>query len=352
MRKLRFAIIGCGQIAQRHAEHINNVGKLQAVCDVIIDRAWNLQEKYGGDEVVKDIMACSCIDTLLKYGKRIDVVSVCTPNYLHAEHAIKALQAGCHVLCEKPMALSVGDCRRMIAEAKKANKRLLVVKQNRFNPPIQKVKQMIDEDKLGTIFSIQLNCFWNRNPGYYRDSDWRGKKSMDGGTLFTQYSHFIDLLHWMIGDVREVYAMSDNFAHRDAIEFEDTGVVILRFDSGALGTINYTVNTHSKNMEGSLTIFGSKGTVKIGGQYLNELEYQDIEGYEIKDLPKGNPANDYGKYIGSMSNHDKVYENVVDVLMNGAEMSANGNDGLKAVEIISRIYHRSLVAGDKEDKIG
>lgn len=352
MKKLKFAIIGCGQIAQRHAEHINNMGKLQAVCDIKIERAWNLQEKYSGDEIVKDVMACSSIDTLLKYGKRIDVVSICTPNYLHAEHAIKALQAGCHVLCEKPMAITVSDCKSMIAEAKKRDRQLFVVKQNRFNPPIQKVKQMIDEGSLGTIFSIQLNCFWNRNFGYYRDSDWRGKKSMDGGTLFTQFSHFIDLLHWMIGDVKEAYAMNDNLAHQDVIEFEDTGVVILRFHNGVLGTINYTVNAHSKNMEGSLTIFGSKGTVKIGGQYLNELEYQDIEGYKIKDLPKGNPANDYGKYMGSMSNHDKVYKNVVDVLMNGAEMSANGDDGLKAVEIINRIYNNSLATSDKKGSVG
>jgi len=345
MKKLRFAIIGCGQIAQRHAEHIKNVGKLQAVCDIKIERAWNLQEKYGGNERLKDVLACSSVDQLLKYEKRIDVVSICTPNYLHAEHTIKALQSGRHVLCEKPMALSVGDCNRMIAEAKKANRRLFVVKQNRFNPPIQKVKQMIDQGKLGAIFSIQLNCFWNRNFKYYHDSDWRGDKDKDGGTLFTQFSHFIDLLHWMIGDVKEAYSMGHNFAHNDTIEFEDTGVVILRFSSGALGTINYTVNTHSKNMEGSLAIFGSKGTVKIGGQYLNELEYQDIEGYEIKDLPKGNPANDYGEYKGSMSNHDKVYENVVDVLMNGGKMTANGDDGLKAVEIIGRIYHSSRVEG-------
>lgn len=352
MKKLKFAIIGCGQIAQRHAEHINNVGKLQAVCDIKIERAWNLQEKYGGDEVVKDVVACSSIDTLLKYGKRMDVVSVCTPNYLHAEHALKALQAGYHVLCEKPMAITVSDCKDMIAEAKKRDRYLFVVKQNRFNPPIQTVKQMIDEGRLGVIFSIQLNCFWNRNFDYYRDSDWRGKKSMDGGTLFTQFSHFIDLLHWMIGDVKEAYAMNDNFAHQDVIEFEDTGVVILRFDNGALGTINYTVNAHSKNMEGSLAIFGSKGTVKIGGQYLNELEYQDIEGYEIKDLPKGNPANDYGEYMGSMSNHDKVYENVVDVLMNGTEMSANGDDGLKAVEIINRIYKNSLTTDGNKGSVG
>lgn len=355
MKRIKFAIIGCGEIAQRHAEHINNVGELQAVCDIKIEKAWKLQEKYGGNKNVKNVLACSSIDQLLKCAKRIDVVSVCTPNYLHAEHTIKALRAGFHVLCEKPMAITVKDCKEMIAEAKKAGHHLFVVKQNRFNPPVMKVKQLIDEGRLGKIFSIQLNCFWNRNSDYYRNSDWRGDKKMDGGTLFTQFSHFIDLLHWMIGDVIEVYSMLCNFKHPLTIQFEDTGVAILRFSNGAIGTINYTVNAHSKNMEGSITIFGDMGTVKIGGQYLNELEYQDIENYEIKDLPKGNSPNDYGYYVGSMSNHDKVYKNVKDVLIKGAKITANGDDGLKAIEIVSKIYHpllqKQVTKKEKNDEI-
>lgn len=332
MKKLKFAIVGCGQIAQRHAQHISNVGILSAVCDIKKERAEKLGKKY-------EAFWYSDIDDLLENEiKMLDVVSICTPNGLHASHTVKALRAGFHVLCEKPMALSVGECHQMVEWAKRAGKHLFVVKQNRFNPPVMKVKQLIDEGKLGKIFSVQLNCFWNRNQKYYIDSDWRGTKDMDGGTLFTQFSHFIDLLYWMIGDVKEVHSMCNSFAHVNVIEFEDTGVVILRFSNGVLGTINYTVNAHSKNMEGSLTIFGSKGTVKIGGQYLNELEYQDIEGYEIKDLPKGNPPNDYGHYVGSMSNHDRVYENVVDVLMNGSEIVADGVVGLKTVEIIEKIY--------------
>jgi predicted dehydrogenase len=162
--------------------------------------------------------------------------------------------------------------------------------------------------------------------------------ALDGGTLFTQFSHFIDLLYWMIGDVKKVYALTNNFLHKGMIEFEDTGVVALEFQSGAIGTINYTVNSTKKNMEGSLTLFGEKGTVKIGGQYLNELEYQCIDGYEIKDLPAGNAANNYGEYQGSMSNHDKVYQNLVDVLQNGGAISANSFEGLKTVEIIDKIY--------------
>jgi predicted dehydrogenase len=161
---------------------------------------------------------------------------------------------------------------------------------------------------------------------------------LDGGTLFTQFSHFIDLIYWMIGDVKQAKVYKKNFAHQNIIEFEDTGVVILEFENGVVGTINYTVNSFIKNMEGSLTIFGGKGTVKIGGQYLNELEYQQIQDHVIPLLPAGNKANEYGFYQGSMSNHDKAYKNLVDVINNNAAMAVGSHDGLKTVEIIEKIY--------------
>ncbi len=175
-------------------------------------------------------------DELLQKAKEVDVVAVCSPNGLHAQHTIAALQAGFHVLCEKPMALTVQDCGEMINAAERANKRLFIVKQNRFNPPIVAVKQLIEENRLGAIYSVQLNCFWNRNEEYYKNS-WKGTKDMDGGTLFTQFSHFIDLLYWMIGDVKEAHGYAGNFGHKDMIEFEDTGVVSLRFYNGAIGTV-------------------------------------------------------------------------------------------------------------------
>lgn len=331
MKKINFAIIGCGRIAQRHAEHINNNGNLVAVCDVSPEKADALASKY-------DAMAFYSIGDLLgAENLSIDVVSICSPNGLHAEHSIESLKAGYNVLCEKPMAISVTDCGDMIQAAEKANKRLFAIKQNRFNPPVSAVKQAIEEGKLGKIYSVQLSCFWNRNEDYYSNS-WKGTKDLDGGTLYTQFSHFIDLLYWMIGDVRNAYALTNNFAHKDIIEFEDTGVVALEFYNGALGTINYTVNSYGKNMEGSLTIFGEKGTVKIGGQYLNELEYQNIEGFKFENLPVGNTANNYGNYQGSMSNHDKIYENLVDVLSNGGSISTSAFEGLKTVEIIDKIY--------------
>jgi UDP-N-acetyl-2-amino-2-deoxyglucuronate dehydrogenase len=330
--KINFAIIGCGRIAQRHAEHISNYGTLVAVCDNIESKAIELASKY------KDVMHFKNMEDLLKADLSIDVVSICSPNGLHAEHSIKSLNAGFHVLCEKPLAINVHDCGEMIKAAEKANKRLFAIKQNRFNPPVNAVKEAINEGKLGKIYSLQLSCFWNRNSDYYSNS-WKGTKDVDGGTLYTQFSHFVDLLYWLVGDVKSVHAFTGNYAHQGIIEFEDTGVVALEFYNGAIGTINYTVNSYQKNMEGSLTIFAEKGSVKIGGQYLNELEYQNIEGYKIENLPEGNRPNNYGNYLGSMSNHDKVYQNLIDVLQNGGTITTNAFEALKTVEIIDKIYY-------------
>lgn len=327
---VKIALVGCGRIAQRHAQYAAEFGELVAVCDIDFYKAEDLAGQYKEVKAYKDIKA-------LLYDGGFDVVSVCTPNGLHAEHSIMALNAGCHVLCEKPMAISVADCGEMIKAAEKNNRRLFAVKQNRFNPPVSAVKNAIDDGVFGKIYSVQLSCFWNRNFDYYKGS-WKGTSNLDGGTLYTQFSHFVDLLYWLIGDVKKFYSLTSNFAHKEIIDFEDTGVVALEFYTGAIGTINYTVNSYSKNMEGSLTIFAEKGTVKIGGQYLNELEYQDVKGFVFDGLPEGNKANNYGTYQGSMSNHDLVYENMVDVLSNGGVISTSAFEGLKTVEFIDRIY--------------
>jgi len=332
LNKIKFGIIGCGRIAQRHAEHISRLGVLAAVCDTKLDRAAELGKKYN-------CRYYDNIDSLIANEKEIDILSICTPNGLHAAQTIKALEKGYNVLCEKPMALTVADCKLMIEAEKKNNKKMFIVKQNRYNPPIIELKKIIDQKLLGDIYSVQLNCFWNRPAQYYRDSDWKGTKDLDGGTLFTQFSHFIDLLYWLIGDIKEVKSYLKNFNLTGVIDFEDTGVVIAEFKSGVLGTINYTVNSFAKNMEGSLTVFGKNGTIKVGGQYLNVLEYQQIENYEIKDIKSSGPANNYGFYQGSMSNHDKVYENVIDVFTQNGKIATTGEEGLKTVEIIEKIYN-------------
>ncbi len=327
---LHFALIGCGRIASRHAEQMMRAGKLVAVCDIIPERADALAAQYN-------CTAFYSVDDLFAANTSAHVAAVCTPNGLHAAHTIAALEAGMHVICEKPMAIHSADCKAMMDAATQRGKKLFVVKQNRFNPPVAALKEVVHKEMLGAILSLQLNCFWNRDAAYYKDS-WKGTMAMDGGILFTQFSHFIDLLYWIFGDIKILAATTLNMAHKGVIEFEDTAVVTIQLNNGAPGSIHCTINSHKKNMEGSLTVFGEKGTVKIGGEYLNELEYQSIEDYTIENLPAGNRANEYGTYTGSMSNHDKAYKQVVEALQSTANITTNAHDAMKTVEIIENIY--------------
>jgi UDP-N-acetyl-2-amino-2-deoxyglucuronate dehydrogenase len=221
-----------------------------------------------------------------------------------------------------------------------------VVKQNRFNPPVQAVKQLIEDKRLGRIFSIAVNCYWNRNDWYYKSSDWKGKKALDGGTLFTQFSHFIDVIYYLLGDMQILHAQMANVNHRGLIEFEDTGVVsFLLKESNAPGVLHYTTAAFQQNMEGSITIFAENATIKIGGKYLNTIEYQATNGFDISDLPTSGPPNLYGEYEGSMSNHDKVIDNVIRSVEGKVEIMTNAYDGLKTVEIIENIYQSAMDNG-------
>ena len=328
----RFAIIGCGHIARRHAAQVATYGALDAVADIEHTRAIELAVQYGARPYPSAA-------EMLK-AEKPDIVSVCTPNGLHAQHAIMALEAGCHVLCEKPMSISRESGLQMIAAAEKSGKRLFVVKQNRYNPPVEAVKKLLDEKKLGAIHSFQVNCFWNRPVAYYKDS-WHGTPDLDGGILFTQFSHFIDLLYWLLGDVKAVQGLRSNFTHGASIAFEDTGIALLHLQNGAIGTLQYTVNSYQRNMEGSVSIFGERGTVKIGGQYLNNIDFFSVEGESAPVLPAGQPSNHYGFYEGSMSNHDKVYYHLVRALDNPGYRFVEAAEALKTVEIIEKIYAAS-----------
>lgn len=328
----QFAIIGCGHIARRHAAQIATYGLLQAVCDTVPFRAQELAGQYQARAYFSA--------AALFRSEKPDVVSICTPNGLHAEHAIMALEAGCHVLCEKPMSISRESGLRMMEAAQKAGKKLFVVKQNRYNPPVEAVKKLLDEKKLGRIHSFQVNCFWNRPVAYYTDS-WHGTRELDGGILFTQFSHFIDLLYWLLGEVEPVQGFRSNFMHGEAIAFEDTGVALLQLPTGAIGTLHYTVNSHQRNMEGSVTIFGERGTIKIGGQYLNNIDFFSVEGEPAPVLPAGRSANHYGFYEGSMSNHDKVYHHLIKALDDPGYRFVEAAEALKTVEIIEKIYATS-----------
>jgi len=327
---LRFAIVGCGKIAPRHAAETAKHGRLVAVCDIITKKADELAQSY-------DAKAYYSIDDLLQKEDEVDVVAICTPNGLHAEHSIKALQAGSHVLCEKPLCISSADGLKMIDTAKEKGKKLFVVKSTRYNPALVALKKCIEENRLGTVYSFQLNCFWNRPAAYYAHS-WKGDGLLDGGTLYTQFSHYIDALLWLLGDIKTITGFRKNFAHQHIIEFEDSGIVAIEMDKGMIGGLNWSVNTFQKNMEVSLSIIAEKGSLYIGGEYMNKIGYQLIEGYEL-DIPGDGNANDYGFYKGSMSNHDKIYDNLVKVLSDSDHPFANARDGLKTVETIERIYN-------------
>jgi UDP-N-acetyl-2-amino-2-deoxyglucuronate dehydrogenase len=327
---VQFAIVGCGRIAERHALNIIKIGSLVAVCDIIAAKADALSSKYN-------CKAYYSLADLLQQEKNLQVAAICTPNGLHALHTIECLWAGLHVLCEKPLSIKTADAKAMIDAANEAGRNLFVVKQNRYNPPVVEVKKLLDANQLGRIYSFQINCFWNRPPLYYKDT-WRGTRELDGGTLYTQFSHFIDLLYWMLGDVENVKSILKNYGHPQ-IAIEDTGMVLFEMKSGVTGTLNYTVNTYKKNMEGSFTIFAEKGTVKIGGEYLNVLEYEMIEDHAVPKLHPSQAANDYGFYQGSMSNHDKVYGELLNALKENKHTMPNAEEGLKTVEIIEMIYN-------------
>jgi predicted dehydrogenase len=280
----------------------------------------------------------SSIEELLSSDLEIDVINIATPNGFHAQHALYALQHQKHIVVEKPMALNKADAEQVIYKALQVHRHVFAVMQNRYSPPSIWVKQMIDSKKLGKIYLVQLNCFWNRDQRYYKPGSWHGKKDLDGGTLFTQFSHFIDILYWLFGDIENIKGSFHDFNHATLTDFEDTGVVTFDFLNGGSGVLSFSTSIWDKNLESSMTIIGEKGSIKIGGQYMDKVEYCHVQDYVMPELAPTNPGNDYGAYKGSAQNHNYVIDNVVDVINNRASITTNALEGLKIVDIIERIY--------------
>jgi UDP-N-acetyl-2-amino-2-deoxyglucuronate dehydrogenase len=328
----QFALVGCGRIGSRHAEQIHSKAKLAAVCDTNRERAEDFGRRYGA-------RVYDNIDALLASEPGVEVVSVCTPNGLHAEHCIKSLQAYRHVLCEKPLCLTSAGAWEMLNTSHFFRRQLHIVKQNRYNAPVQYVKSLLDSGALGRILSFQLNCFWQRPDSYY-NGDWHGDQHLDGGLLYTQFSHFIDLLYWYLGDITSAQGFRANHGMRRHLHTEDTGMALLQTADGVGGTLHYTINSGERNREGSLTLFGERGSVKIGGEYLNKLEWISLPDAPPFEEGMGG-ANDYGTYTGSMSNHHLVYDDLLRAL--GGERNALPTilEAVKTVEIIERIYRYS-----------
>lgn len=341
MRTVRFAILGCGKIGSRHAAKLQEVegAELVAVCDEIPERAEALAAQYG-------CKAYGSLEELLA-DEEVDFINVCTPSGLHAEHAIASLRGGRHVLSEKPMALTEADARRMVAVAEEAGRMLFVVKQNRYNPPVRLLLGLMEEGRLGTPLSCTVNVVWNRDEAYYASDPWRGTRDLDGGTLYTQASHFADLMLLLMGAPSSLYAMMRT--NKPGIDVEDTGVIAVAFENGAVGSFNYTACASKENREGSMVFVFSNATVKVGGQYLNTIEYFHADGsdaYEIED--EGVEANDYGTYRGSMSNHHKVFADIAR-LWNDPEARTRlvpGSEGVDAVRFMEKAHESA-----REDKV-
>ena len=333
--KIKFAVIGCGHIGKRHAEMIrrNNESELVALVDI------KDPSGLGIDEY--NVPFFSSIDALLASPiiDQIDVINIASPNGFHAEHALMALDAKKHVVIEKPMALSRQDAEKVIYKSLHVHKQVFAVMQNRYSPPSVWIKELLSSGQLGKIFMMQLNCYWNRDDRYYKQDSWHGKRDLDGGTLFTQFSHFIDLMYWLFGDIQNIQSRFANFNHSHSTEFkEDSGIINFEFVNGGLGCLNFSTSIWDKNLESSMTIIAEHGSVKIGGQYMDKVEVCHVKDYTLPELPPTNPGNDYGAYKGSAANHHFIIENVVDVLKNRSTITTNALEGLKVVDIIERMY--------------
>ncbi|MBO9634037.1 MAG: Gfo/Idh/MocA family oxidoreductase [Chitinophagaceae bacterium] len=330
---IKFAVAGCGHIGKRHAAMIANNAEceLVALCDARPKEVLKLDNH-------SDVPFYSSLDDLISANHNIDVLCIATPNGLHEEMALKGLQNGYHVVIEKPMSLSKAGCERIIYEALHHHKQVFCVMQNRYSPPSVWLKDILRKKLLGEIFMVQVNCYWNRDGRYYVKDSWHGSKDLDGGTLFTQFSHFIDIMFWLFGDIQNIQARFHSFNHTDLTEFEDSGLVTFDFVNGGSGCLNFSTSVWNTNLESSITIIGENGTVKVGGQYMNEVEYCNIKDYTMPELPPSNPPNDYGPYKGSAANHHYIFENVVDVIKGRAPITTNALEGLKVVEIIEKIY--------------
>jgi UDP-N-acetyl-2-amino-2-deoxyglucuronate dehydrogenase len=336
MNKVNFAVVGCGHIGKRHAEMIsrNDHSSLVALVDVKPQVELQLAEYQNTSffNSIHDLLTS-------EVGNKVDVVNIASPNGFHAEQAMACLAAGKHVVIEKPMALNKQDAEKVIYKALQMHKQVFCVMQNRYSPPSEWIKKVIESGKLGKVFMVQLNCYWNRDERYYKKDSWHGKTDLDGGTLYTQFSHFIDLMYWLFGDISDVRSRFANFNHHGITELsEDSGIINFEFVDGGIGCLNFSTSIWNSNLESSMTIVAEYGSVKIGGQYMDKVEVCNIRDYQMPELAATNPGNDYGAYKGSAANHHFVIENVIDVLTKNQTITTNALEGLKVVDIIERIY--------------
>jgi UDP-N-acetyl-2-amino-2-deoxyglucuronate dehydrogenase len=338
-RPVRIALVGCGRISRNHLDAIRDLDGLElaAVCDVDKARA-----KAAGE--ANDVPWFVSYEELLRSSIPFDAVTLCTPSGLHPRHGIAAAAAGKHVISEKPMATRLEEADALVEACDRAAVHLFVVKQNRLNPPIRLLKQAVDKGRFGRIYMANCTVRWTRPQDYYDQAPWRGTWEFDGGAFMNQASHYVDLIQWIIGPVESVVAKTATLARR--IETEDSGAAVLRFRTGALGVIEVTMLTYPRNLEGSITVLGEKGTVRIGGTAVNRIERWDFADYDDDDktaeqlMGAADPASVYG------SGHLGYYQNLLTVLRGEAMPDTDGRAGRKSLELILGIYESAKTGRD------
>lgn len=337
MKTVKIGLIGCGRISKNHLDAVSQIPEAEfvAVCDLVEEKMQAVAENYG----IKNLY--NNYQDMLE-NEKLDLVSICTPSGLHPQMGIDVAKHKINVLTEKPMATNIELADALIRACDQNKVKLFVVKQNRLNATMQLLKRAIDKGRFGRIYLAESNVFWQRPQSYYDAEKWRGTWEFDGGAFMNQASHYVDALYWLLGNVDSVMAYTATMARR--IEAEDTGCAILHFRNGIIATINVTMLTYPKNFEGSITIIGEKGTVKIGGVAVNKIEKWEFEDYDDDDRiaqdANYQPPNVYG------FGHNPYYRNVIDVLLGKDVPSTDGRDGRKSVEIIQAIY-RSAKTGKR-----
>lgn len=328
-RRIRFAVVGCGRISSNHfgaLQKHSDRADLVAVCDTDAKALAEAVQKTGA----KGFRSLDC----LLAESDADVVVLATPSGLHPAQAIQCAEAGRHVVTEKPMGTRWADAKRMVAACDAAGRRLFVVKQNRRNATLKLLKQAVEKNRFGRIYMATINVFWQRPQEYYDSAAWRGTWEFDGGAFMNQASHYVDLLDWLIGPLESVFAYTATLA-RD-IEVEDTGVLAVRWRNGALGSMNVTMLTYPKNLEGTITILGEKGTVRIGGLAVNEIQQWQFADYQPEDDNVRQANYETTSVYGF--GHPLYYDNVIKVMRGEAEPETDGREGLKSLEVMIATY--------------
>ena len=329
-RRIRFGLVGCGRISANHIAAIEAHGEraeLVAVCDVAGDRLEATRVQTGA-------AAYDSIEGLLAHEPAVDAVILATPSGLHAAQAIACAAAGRHVVTEKPMATRWQDGKAMVHACDSAGVHLFVVKQNRRNPTLQLVKRAMQKHRFGKVYMVNVNVFWSRPQSYYDSAPWRGTWEFDGGAFMNQASHYVDLLDWLVGPVESVQAYTATLARN--IQVEDTGVLSIRWRTGALGSMSVTMLTYPKNLEGSITILGEKGTVRLGGVAVNKIEHWDFQDSDPDDELVETASYDTTSVYGF--GHPLYYDNVISALRGEAEPDTDGREGLHSLELLIATY--------------